>query len=156
MKKIVLAAMALVLICSCSGEREYLDYRGLSMGLPYKSFADSLSKQGYAADTLASTGNVYVWYKAGETFTVAISQHNDTIDAIQERYAATYNDSTRILFQDLRDKFEKELSVRPYLPIRGDDHKVAQFESTKGTLTLILENTYTPSLSILYETATKK
>lgn len=156
MKKIVLAAMALVFICSCSGERGYLDYRGLSMGMPYKAFADSLSGRGFAVDTLASTGSTAVWFKPGEMFTVSVSQHNDTIDVIQESYAATYNDSTRNLFSELRDKFERELNVRPYLPVRGDDHKVARFESTKGTLTLMLENTYTPSLSVLYETATKK
>jgi hypothetical protein len=61
------------------------------------------------------------------------------------------NDSTRRFWQQLRDGFEKELGSWPNMPKHGDDHKIAKFETEGGFITLTLENTYRPTLSVLYE-----
>jgi hypothetical protein len=44
-----------------------------------------------------------------------------------------------------------ELGAWPNMPKHGDDHKIAKFESDGGFITLTLENTYKPTLSVLYE-----
>ena len=71
--------------------------------------------------------------------------------ALQENYQISTNDSTRQLWLQLRDDFEKELGSWPNMPKHGDDHKVAKFETAGGFITLTLENTYTPTLQVLYE-----
>ena len=39
MKKLFVALVAIAALCACgSGEKKYLDYRGLSMGMPFKTF----------------------------------------------------------------------------------------------------------------------
>jgi hypothetical protein len=42
------------------------------------------------------------------------------------------------------------------MPKHGDDHKVAKFETDGGFITLTLENTYTPTLQVLYEVKPNK
>ena len=37
------------------------------------------------------------------------------------------------------------------MPKHGDDHKIAKFETDGGFIILTLENTYTPTLQVLYE-----
>jgi hypothetical protein len=56
----------------------------------------------------------------------------------------------------MRDDFEKQLGTWPNMPKYGDDHKVAKFETDGGFITLTLENTYTPTLQVLYEVKTNK
>ena len=44
MKKILVAIVAFAALCACSdGEKKFLDYRGLSMGLPFKTFCGEVS-----------------------------------------------------------------------------------------------------------------
>ena len=156
MKKILLAAMAVLLMCACSGEREYLNYRGLSMGMSAKQMADSLlSKiQNLAVDT-HKTGetNIVLVDTLARNFMVTVYHQNDTITDILENYVATYNDSTSNLWQARHDELQKEFGW-PNMGKHGDLHKEATFENEKGTVLLILLNTYSPTVSVRYSTST--
>ena len=70
------------------------------------------------------------------------------IDSMQTRGFAV--DSAQ-LWQEMRDQFEKDFGAWPNMPKHGDDHKIAKFETDGGFITLTLENTYTPTLQVLYE-----
>lgn len=146
--------MAFLLFCACSGEREYLDYRGLSMGMSAKAMADSLQLQGLALDTAHSTETSIVLADTiACNFVVTIYQQNDSITDILEQYSATYNDSTSNLWQAKHDEFEKEFGW-PNMGKHGDLHKEALFENKKGTIILTLLNTYSPTMSVRYSVAT--
>lgn len=155
MKKILFAAFAALALCSCSGEREYLDYKGLSMGLPAGQFLDSLKARGFEVDTLHSDGDLTVFTHPKESFTLAVAKDTLGIVAIQETYTATYNDSTRQLWQTLRDKYADELDMMPGVPHHGDDHKEAIFDTRKGAITVLLQNTYTPTLIVKFDRDSK-
>ena len=156
MKKVLLAALAAVLMCACSGERQYLDYRGMSMGIPAKQMADSLvtKLQNLAVDT-HKTGetNIVLVDTLAKNFMVTIYHQNDTITDILENYVATYNDSTSNLWQARHDELQKEFGW-PNMGKHGDLHKEAAFENEKGTVLLILLNTYSPTMSVRYSTST--
>ena len=149
MKKILVAFVAFAALCACSsGEKKYLDYRGLSMGLPFKTFCDSLIARGFAIDS-AKTDSTFtntVMVKEGELYHLVLAQQRDTLTMLQETYNLSTNDSTRHLWQEIRDQLE------PNMPHRGDDHKVAKFEAEGGFITVTLKNTYKPTLTVLYET----
>lgn len=156
MKKILLAVMAVLAMCACSGEREYLDYRGMSMGMSAKKMADSLQLQGLALDTAHSTSTSFVLADTvARNFSVTVYHQNDTISDILEQYTATYNDSTSNLWQAKHDEFEKVFGW-PNMGKHGDLHKEATFENEKGTVLLILLNTYSPTVSIRYSTSTTR
>ena len=153
MKKIILALMAIVALGACSGGEKDLKYRGLSMALPFQTFIDSLTARGFAVDS-AKTDSAFtrvVMAKPNENFRLMLAQKDGQLLALQENYKISTNDSTRQLWQQLRDDFEKELDSWPNMPKHGDDHKVAKFETAGGFITLTLENTYTPTLQVLYE-----
>ena len=153
MKKIILALMAIVALGACSGGEKELKYRGLSMALPFQTFIDSLTARGFAVDS-AKTDSAFtrvVMAKPNEHFRLMLAQKNGQLLALQENYKISTNDSTRQMWQQLRDDFEKELDSWPNMPKHGDDHKVAKFETAGGFITLTLENTYTPTLQVLYE-----
>ena len=152
LKKMMLAAVAAVTLSACSGDREYLDYRGVSMATPCKAFVDSMTRQGLVVDTSNHEKGTVVFLKPGSVMQVIVKAQNDTIVSIQESYEATYNDSTRQLFQTMREQLIKELDMNPYMPVNTEDHREARFETKKGIVTLVLENTYTPRLDLLYET----
>ena len=155
MKKILLAAMAVLLMCACSGEREYLNYRGLSMGMSAKQMADSIQQKlpNLWLDTTKYEDRYVLADTLARNFTVAVYHHNDTLVDILENYIASYNDSTTQLWQTLHDEFEKEYGW-PNMGKHGDLHKEATFENEKGTVLLILLNTYSPTVSIRYSTST--
>ena len=153
MKKIILALMAIVALGACSGGEKDLKYRGLSMALPFQTFIDSLAARGFAVDS-AKTDSAFtrvVMAKPNEIFRLMLAQKDGQLLALQENYNISTNDSTRQLWQELRDNFEKELDAWPNMPKHGDDHKVAKFETDGGFITLTLENTYKPTLQVLYE-----
>ena len=152
LKKMMLAAVAAVTLSACSGDREYLDYRGVSMATPCKAFVDSMTRQGLVVDTSNHEKGTVVFLKPGSVMQVIVKAQNDTIVSIQESYEATYNDSTRQLFQTMREQLIKELDMNPYMPVNTEDHRAARFKTKKGIVTLVLENTYTPRLDLLYET----
>lgn len=153
MKKMILAVLAVMMLCACSGGEKDLKYRGLSMALPFQTFCDSLQSRGFAVDS-AKTDSAWtrvVMAKPGEKFRLMLAQNGGVLQALQENYKISTNDSTRHLWQQLRDDFEKELGAWPNCPILKDDHKVAKFETDGGFVTLTLENTYRPTFSVLYE-----
>ena len=153
MKKIILALMAIVALGACSGGEKELKYRGLSMALPFQTFIDSLTARGFAVDS-AKTDSAFtrvVMAKPNELFRLMLAQKNGQLLALQENYKISTNDSTRQMWQQLRDDFEEKLDSWPNMPKHGDDHKVAKFETAGGFITLTLENTYTPTLQVLYE-----
>ena len=151
LKKMMLAAVVAVTLSACSGDREYLDYRGVSMATPCKAFVDSMTRQGLVVDTSNHEKGTVVFLKPGSVMQVIVKAQNDTIVSIQESYEATYNDSTRQLFQTMREQLIKELDMNPYMPVNTEDHREARFKTKKGIVTLVLENTYTPRLDLLYE-----
>ena len=151
LKKMMLAAVAAVTLSACSGDREYLDYRGVSMATPCKAFVDSMTRQGLVVDTSNHEKGTVVFLKPGSVMQVIVKAQNDTIVSIQESYEASYNDSTRQLFQTMREQLVKELDMNPYMPVNTEDHREARFKTQKGIVTLVLENTYTPRLDLLYE-----
>ena len=153
MKKIILALMAIVALGACSGGEKDMKYRGLSMALPFQTFCDSLTARGFAVDS-AKTDSAFtrvVMVNPNTNFRLMLAQKDGQLLALQENYKISTNDSTRQLWQQLRDDFEKELDAWPNMPKHGDDHKVAKFETDGGFITLTLENTYTPTLQVLYE-----
>ena len=153
MKKLLVAFVACILIVSCSSEKKEFSYRGLSMALPFQTFIDSLQQRGYAADS-AKTDSAFtrvVMARTGDHYRLMLAQQSGKLQALQENYTLSTNDSTRHTWQQLRDDFEKELGAWPNMPKHGDDHKIAKFESDGGFITLTLENTYKPTLTVLYE-----
>ena len=105
MKKILFAAMAVVMLCACKGEREYLDFRGLSLGMSAKAMCDSLVAQGFVVDTTLSDEQAFVLTNAKDLSRVDIHQNNDTIIDVLESYAATYNDSTIAIYESKHKEF---------------------------------------------------
>ena len=153
MKKMFLAMMAVVALCACNSEKKEFTYRGLSMALPFQTFCDSLQARGFVVDS-AKTDSAWtrvVMAKEGEKFRLMLAQGNGQLLALQENYTISTNDSTRRMWQQLRDNFEKELNAWPNMPKHGDDHKIAKFEADGGFITLTLDNTYKPTLNVLYE-----
>ena len=153
MKKLIFALIAIVALGACSGGEKDFKYRGLSMALPFQTFIDSLTARGFAVDS-AKTDSAFtrvVMANPNENFRLMLAQKDGQLFALQENYKISTNDSTRQLWQQLRDEFEKDLGAWPNMPKHGDDHKVAKFETDGGFITLTLENTYTPTLQVLYE-----
>jgi len=153
MKKIFVALVALVALGACSSEPKKFTYRGIPTDVPFQAFIDSLSARGFAIDSAKSDSAMtrVVMAKAGELYRLMLAQKNGKLQALQENYKVSTNDSTRQLWQQMRDQFEKELGAWPNMPKHGDDHKIAKFEADGGFITLTLENTYTPTLQVLYE-----
>lgn len=153
MKKIFVALVAVMALYACSSGEKDLKYRGLSMALPFETFVDSLQARGFAVDSSKtdSTWERVSMAKPDEKFRLMLAQKDGILLALQENYKISTNDSTRHLWQQLRDDFEKELGAWPNCPILKDDHKVAKFETDGGFVTLTLENTYRPTFSVLYE-----
>jgi len=153
MKKLFAILVAAAAMIGCSGEREYLDVHGLSMGMPAKAFCDSLVARGYEVDTNLTDASVYVLIEPkGRALRYDILQHNDTIDEVLESYTATYNDSTSQLWQKMHDDFQDEFGM-PGMLHRADLHKEAIYNTGKGGLRLILLNTYSPTMTVRYTTS---
>mgnify|MGYP006916301999 CR=1 FL=1 len=158
MKKLVICCFCCLgcLFLACSGERGYLDYRGLSMGMKASQMSDSLLQkmQNLVVDTNKSTETSIVLVDTlAQNFAVTVYHQNDTITDILENYVATYNDSTSNLWQAKHDELQKEFGW-PNMGKHGDLHKEATFENDKGTVLLILLNTYSPTVSVRYSTST--
>lgn len=153
MKKFFVAFVAVMALCACNSGEKDLKYRGLSMALPFQTFCDSLQARGFLVDS-AKTDSAWtrvVMAKDSEKYRLVIAQQNGFVQALQENYQISTNDSTRRMWQQLRDQFEKELDAWPNMPKHGDDHKIAKFEAEGGFITITLENTYRPTLNVLYQ-----
>ncbi len=154
MKKILFVALvAVIALSACNSEQKAFSYRGLPMTLPFETFVDSLQQRGYAIDS-AKTDSAFtrvVMARNNDHYRLMIAQEKGLIQALQENYTLSTNDSTRRCWQQLRDDFEKELGTWPNMPKHGDDHKIAKFETDGGFITITLENTYKPTLNVLYQ-----
>ena len=153
MKKILVAIVAIAALCACNSEKKDLSYRGLSMGLPFQTFIDSLQQRGFFVDS-AKTDSAFQMVAMGNDavrYRLVIAQKDGQVAALQENWNLQSNDSTRQLWQKMRDDFEKELGAWPNMPKHGDDHKIAKFEGEGGFITLTLENTYKPTLTVRYD-----
>jgi len=152
MKKIILPFMSLlVLFFSCAEQKKPFNYRGLAFSLPTTQFVDSLTARGFQIDSVASdSGRTVVLAKAQEPYRVLVAFQGDSLQVVQESYIASSNDSTRLLWQEIRDGLEKSLDAWPDCPILKDDHKIANFDLHPGFISVILENTYTPTLTVRY------
>ena len=155
MKKMLIAAVAAVVMCACSGERGYINYRGMSMGLPASKIVDSLQMKvpNLWLDTTKYEDRYVLVDTMLRNFTIAVYHQNDTVTDILENYTATYNDSTSHLWQAMHDELEKEFGW-PNMGKHGDLHKEATFQNDKGTIILTLLNTYSPTVTVRYSTAT--
>ena len=154
MKKLFIAVMAFLALSACNSDKSDFLYRGLSTSLPLNVFIDSMTQRGFAVDSAAapdSTGRVVVLKNPAEKYHVLLGQADGVIQAVQENWVLSTNDSTRQMWQKLRDDFEKETGAWPNCPMLKDDHKVAKFELESGFVTITLKNTYTPTLNVLYE-----
>ena len=154
MKNIFVAFVVFLALCACSnGEKKALEYRGLSMSTPFKTFCDSLVARGFAIDSAKTDSDFsrVSMVNPAEKYRLMIAQHNDTINAIQENYIISTNDSTRKMWQQIRDDFEKQIGAWPNMLKDGEDHRIAKFEAEGGFITVTLENTYKPTLSVLYQ-----
>ena len=153
MKKILIALVALVALCACNSEKKEFSYRGLSMGLPFQTFIDSLQQRGFIVDSAKTDSDFQMVVMGSDAvrYRLVIAQKTGQVAALQENWELHSNDSTRNLWQQMRDDFEKELGAWPNMPKHGDDHKIAKFEAEGGFITLTLENTYKPTLSVRYD-----
>ena len=145
MKKIFVAFVAFLALCACgNSEKKSLDYRGLSLKTSFKTFCDSLTARGFAIDSAKTDSDFsrVSMVNPAEKYRLMIAQHNDTIST---------NDSTRKMWQRIHDDFEKSLGAWPNMLKDGDDHRIAKFEADGCFITVTLENTYKPTLSVLYQ-----
>jgi len=55
------------------------------------------------------------------------------------------------MWQQLRDGFEKELDAWPDCPMLKDNHKIANFDTSTGFISVVLQNTYRPTLTVQYQ-----
>lgn len=152
MKKSLLFVVALVALCACGGsEKAPFNYRGLAFSLPVPQFVDSLVARGFAVDTAASdSGRTWVLKSDAVPYHVLLGFKGDTLLLAQENYTMSTNDSTREMWQELRDGLEKELGTWPNCPKLGEDHRIADFETDGGFISITLENTYSPNLNVRY------
>lgn len=153
MKKIFLALVALIALCACNSEKKDFAYRGLSMSLPFQTFIDSLQQRGFAIDSAKSDSNFQTVVMGSDLvrYRLVIAQKDGQVAALQENWNLNSNDSTRTLWQQMHDDFEKQIGAWPNMSKHGDDHKIAKFEDEGGFITLTLENTYKPTLSVRYD-----
>ena len=157
MKKIALFVVALMAFVACQENKSPFNYRGLAFSLPASELVDSLVARGFAIDSATSdSGRQVQLYKTGVPYHVLIAYQDDQLQAIQENYRLSTNDSTRRLWQEIRDGLEKELGAWPNCPILKDDHKKADFETDGGFISVTLENTYKPTLMVLYKPKKEK
>ncbi len=151
MKKIVLFVAAVAALFACQEQRAPFNYRGLAFTLPVSQFVDSMLARGFAVDSTASdSGRTVVLASPAEHYRVLAAFRGEELLTIQETYNLSTNDSTRHMWQELHDGLEKELDAWPDCPILKDDHKEANFDTGDGIISVLLENTYTPSLTVRY------
>lgn len=157
MKKLALFVVALMALMACQESKSPFNYRGLAFSLPIHDMVDSLLARGFVVDSATSdSGRQVQLFKTGEPYHVLIAYEGDQLQAIQENYRLSTNDSTRRLWQEIRDGLEKELGAWPNCPILKDDHKKADFETDGGFISVTLENTYKPTLMVLYKPKKEK
>ena len=152
MKKTAFLFVTMMMLIACSKTEKPFNYRGLPLSMTTTQFIDSMQARGFAIDSAASdSGRTLVFAGKEQKYRVLLAFQKDDIVAVQETYLYSTNDSTRMMWQEIRDGLEKELGAWPDCPILKDDHKVAKFDASDGLITVFLENTYKPTLSVRYD-----
>lgn len=85
------------------------------MGLPFQTFIDSLQQRGFAVDS-AKTDSAFQMVVMGSDavrYRLVIAQKDGQVAALQENWNLQSNDSTRQLWQQMRDDFEKDAVPGP-------------------------------------------
>lgn len=135
-----------------SGNFIYPSYHGISMGFPYRVFYDSLTNQGFKVNPKDTTSNQICFIKEGcPNHVVILKLKDEFVDVIQENYNASSNDSTCLLWQHMCDSLEQTIGVKPNILANKENNKSAVFDNKGGCISVLLENTYTPSMSVVYE-----
>lgn len=152
MKKVAFLFVSMLMMFACSkNERAAFNYRGLPFALTTTQFVDSMLARGFAIDSAASdSGRIVVFASDQQKYRVLMAVIGEKVTVVQENYSLSTNDSTRRLWQDLRDGLEKELGAWPDCPMLKDDHKIANFDASDGIISVILENTHKPTLTVRY------
>ncbi len=149
MKKLAFFLMGLLMLAACSEQTPFA-YRGLPFILSTTQLLDSMRARGFDIDSAASSQTTMVLANPAVRYRVLVAYSGDKLLAIQENYLLSTNDSTRRMWQQVRDGLEKELGEWPNCPILKDDHKVANFDATDGIISVTLENTYRPTMMVKY------
>ena len=150
MKKVAFLFVSMLVMFACSEERAPLNYRGLPLVLTTTQFVDSMQARGFVVDSAASdSGRTWVFASDQQKYRVLMAFAGEKVAAVQETYSLSTNDSTRRFWQEIRDGFEKEYGW-PDCPMLKDDHKIANFDTSDGIISVILENTYKPTLTVRY------
>ena len=149
MKKLAFFLMGLLMLAACSEQTPFA-YRGLPFTLSTTQLLDSMRTRGFDIDSAASSQTTMVLANPAVRYRVLVAYSGDKLLAIQENYLLSTNDSTRRMWQQVRDGLEKELGEWPNCPILKDDHKVANFDATDGIISVTLENTYRPTMMVKY------
>lgn len=152
MKKLIFSLLSLLAVWACSdGRQAPFNYRGLPMNQSVTAFVGALQARGFAVDSAASdSGRTVVLSSAAEKYRVLVAFRDTALLVVQETYQLSTNDSTRRMWQHVRDGLERELGAWPDCPLLKDDHKVANFDAGDGLVSVILENTYRPTLTVRY------
>ena len=151
MRKTVFLFVSLMLVIACSKLEKSFNYRGLSLAMTTSQFVDSMKARGFVVDSAASdSGRTVVFASTQEKYRVLVAFAGERLAAVQEQYVLSTNDSTRRMWQEIRDGLEKELNAWPDCPLLKDDHKIANFDASDGIISVILENTYRPTLTVRY------
>ena len=120
MKKLVFTLMAVAALCACQkgGAPADFNYRGLAFSMPVAQFVDSMTARGFAVDSAASdSGKTVVLASPAEHYRVLAAFTGEKLTVVQETYNLSTNDSTRQMWQEIRDGLEKELGAWPDCPI---------------------------------------
>lgn len=119
MKKLVFALMAVAAMCACqkSGAPVDFNYRGLAFSMPVGQFVDSMVARGFAVDSAASdSGNNVVLASPAEHYRVLAAFKGEQLTVIQETYNLSTNDSTRQMWQEIRDGLRRNWVHGPTAP----------------------------------------
>jgi len=151
MKKLILFFAIMAMLIACSEDKKPFNYRGLPLALSTTQFVDSMLARGFVVDSAASdSGKLVVFASPQLKYRVLMGFAGEKVAAVQEKYYLSTNDSTRQMWQEIRDRLEKELGSWPDCPMLKDDHKVANFDAADGIISVVLENTHKPTLMISY------
>ncbi len=157
MKRILFVSVVVLALFACQQKgTSSFNYRGLAMTMPVNEFVDSMLNRGFVVDSVASdSGRTVVLASEQVKYRVLAAFKGTELLVVQETYSLSSNDSTRTMWQEVRDGLEKEYGW-PDCPMLKDDHKIANFDAGDGLIAVILENTYSPMLTVRYSKKTEE
>ena len=156
-RKCIIGLVSAAMLAACSATDGSADYCGLSLSMSCEALVDSLRGRGFAVDSQLCSDDVVVLAQSWRpAFKLSIKHNGSAVDLLQESYSASKNDSTRQLWQQVRDSLEQAYGTWPNAPVLKDDHKEAQFEHNGCRVLVLLRNTYKPTMTVVYEARVNK